>query len=74
MRRSLAITAVLILSACASPSITGNELGGIITHDADEQNEAFEQADRYCQRYAKRARVRQVIVESSQLAFDCLEP
>jgi hypothetical protein len=72
MRRSLAMAAALILSACAAPSITGNELGGIVTHDADEQDEAFEQADRYCQHYARRARVRQVIVEASQIAFDCV--
>jgi hypothetical protein len=68
------MAAALVLSACAGPSITGNELGGIITHDADDQNEAFVQADRYCERYDKRARVRQVIVEANQLAFDCVAP
>jgi len=74
MPRLLAMAAALILSACAGPSITGNELGGIVTHDAADQNEGFEQADRYCQRYNRRARVRQVIVELNQLAFDCVEP
>ena len=73
MRHSLALAAAVILSACA-PSITGNELGGIISHEANEQDEAFAQADRYCQRYNKRARIQQIVVDRNQIAFDCVTP
>ena len=73
MRRSLALAAALILSACAS-SITGNELGGIISHDASEPEQAFAQADRFCQRYNKRARIHQIVVDLNQIAFDCVMP
>ena len=73
MRRWLALAAALLLSACAS-SITGNELGGIVTHDAGELDEAFAQADRFCQRYDKRARIQQIVVDLNQIAFDCVMP
>jgi hypothetical protein len=63
-----------MLSACASSSITGNELGGIVSHDANEQDDAFAQADRFCQRYNKRARIQQVVVDLNQIAFDCVTP
>ena len=73
MRRSLILAAALVLAACASP-ITGNELGGIVSHDVNEQDDAFAQADRFCERYNKRARVRQIVVDRNQLAFDCVMP
>jgi hypothetical protein len=74
MRYLPVVAAALILSACASSSITGNELGGIVTYDTSEQDEAFAQADRYCQRYDKRARIQQIVVDLNQIAFDCVMP
>lgn len=76
MRLTPLIASAFILSACSTPTITGNEQGGLADHNAFNQQDAFRAADQHCQRFMKRARIRQVVEGEYvyQFTFDCVTP
>ncbi|MBV8391602.1 MAG: hypothetical protein JOY81_00325 [Alphaproteobacteria bacterium] len=51
--------AVLLVSACG-PSVSGNDVGGVMPWSGQEPSDAFKAAQAHCQTFGKKARITQV--------------
>lgn len=73
MKRALAISTLLLLSACA-PTIDATDRGGIISHVGGwNRGEAIALADKHCKQSNRTARITSSDPLNSALIFDCVE-
>ena len=67
------LVALSILGGCSSPSIHGNENGGMIDWAFTNEEKVFRQATDFCAQYGKKAKITDIkAVAGGHVLFDCL--
>lgn len=63
------------LAACTGPTVTGNSEGGIMDWFATNESDAFNIAQGHCAKYAKVARITQIVPRAGgSVVFECVRP
>jgi len=59
MRKTI-VLALLLAGCSGSPSVTGNELGGVMSWSGSDQSAAFKAAQSHCEKFGRSARITQI--------------
>ena len=74
MMRLLIVFAVLVLTGCSGPDVTGNAQGGVMPWAFTNEAKVFKAAQSHCQKYGKDARITQIVpIAGGSASFDCVK-